>query len=77
MADDDGVCSFCCRSVEMNTAEFLGSLESSTMMGLDVLNNDSIWDHSEAAEEEEVAREEMGEEEVAEEEVSMKTKLRR
>jgi hypothetical protein len=53
----------------MNTAEFLASLGSSVAMGLDDLNYDSIWDHSEVAEEE-VAEEEMEEEEVAEEEMA-------
>ena len=70
MADDDGVCWFCCRSVEMNTAEFLASLESLAKMGQDDLNCDSIWDHTEVVEEEveeeEVVEEEMEEEEVAE-----------
>ena len=46
----------------MNTTEFLVSLESSAKMGPDDLNCDSIWDHSE------VAEEEMEEEEVADEE---------
>lgn len=50
----------------MNTAKFLASLDSSAAMGLDDLNYDSIWNRSEAAEEEEVA-EEMEEEEVADE----------
>ncbi|KAE8817022.1 Lysosomal Pro-X carboxypeptidase [Hordeum vulgare] len=36
-------------SVEMNGAEFLGSLESSDAVGLDELNYDSFWDHSAAA----------------------------
>ena len=51
--------------------EILACLESSTRMGLDDLNYDSIWDHSKVVEEEEVAEEEMEEEEeVAKEEVA-------
>ena len=42
---------------EINTAEFLASLESSATMGLDDLNYDSVWDNSEVTEEEEVVEE--------------------
>lgn len=35
----------------MNTVEFLASLESSATIGLDELNYDSVWHHSEAAQE--------------------------
>ena len=57
----------------MNTTEFLASLESLATMGLDELNYDSIWHHSDAAhdmkQEELVAEEEEAEEVVADEDV--------
>ena len=54
----------------MNMSEFLSSLGPLDRVGLDDLNYDSTWDHSEVAEEKEVAEEEMEEEEVAEEEMA-------
>lgn len=61
----EGVCSLYCPGVKMNTTEFLASLESLTTLGLDDLNYDSIWDHPDTTEEEEVVEEEMKEEELA------------
>ncbi|KAE8812976.1 Lysosomal Pro-X carboxypeptidase [Hordeum vulgare] len=63
-------------SAQMNTAKFLASLQSSSVVGLDELNYDSFWDHSMASQdmgqevnaEEVVVEDGYSEEEVAEEE---------
>lgn len=64
------VCFVYC-SAEMNTVEFLASLESSTAVGLDELNYDSFGDHLEVVQdmEQEVTGEEEEAEEVEAEEV--------
>ena len=64
------VCFVYC-SAEMNTVEFLASLEASSTVGLGVLNYVSFWDHLEVIQdmEQEVTGEEEKAEEVEAEEV--------